>query len=123
MAKKAPGKVYELMNFKDLMSIDAQQVFFAEEFADLGTFKSFTTGSTVLNVPFIANIANSDSSQNYGVADLATISIPAASLPAAPQRHDTLTFGSVVYTFTTRINADKDVYTYAVETEERHNPK
>lgn len=112
------------MTFKAQLTADTTAVFFnAAGFADLGTFKKFTSNAITANVPFIVSIGSSDSTQNFGVADVATISIPAAALTVAPERHDTLTAGTVVYTFGERLSADADVYVYAVDTEERHNPK
>lgn len=112
------------MTFKDQLASDVSSVFFnADEFADAGSFTKFTSGAITADVPFIISVAASDTAQGYGVADMATISIPAAALSAAPERHDTITKGSVVYTLMQRLSADDDVYVFSVETEERHNPK
>lgn len=112
------------MSFKTQLAADLLAVFFdSSEFADLGSFKKFTSGAITADVPFIISVGSSDSTQNFGVADVATISIPATALSVAPERHDTLTAGTVVYTFSERLSADADVYVYSVDTEERHNPK
>lgn len=112
------------MTFKTQMAADISAVFFdTAEFADTGTFTRFSTSATTANVPFIINIAASDSQENYGVADIATIAIPASALTSKPLRHDKITKGTATYTFRERLSADDDVYLYSVDTEERHNEK
>jgi len=112
------------MTFKSQLTADVSAVFFnTAEFAGVGTFKSFSTNAETANVPFIITIGAADSSQPYGVADAASIMIPVSALSVEPQRHDTLTFNSTVYTLQDRFNADDNVYQYSVESEERHNPK
>lgn len=112
------------MTFKTQLTADVSAVFFnSAEFADLGSFKKFTSGAITANVPFIITIGAADSSQPYGVADAASIMIPVSALSVEPERHDTLTFNSTVYTLQDRFNTDDNVYQFSVESEERHNPK
>lgn len=111
------------MTFKQQLANDAVSVFFnSDEFADVGTFKSFATGTETANVPFIFNVGSGNTQQNYGVADIATVMIPAASI-ADPQRHDTITTTTKVYTLMDKISGDDNINLFAVEAEERHNPR
>ena len=112
------------MTLKEQMAADVTAVFFnTDEFADLGTLKRSADGSEVANVPFIIEVGLSNASQDYGAADMAIMTIPAAAANPAPVMYDTITKGSVIYTLNQRLEADDDVLRFSVEAEERHRPR
>lgn len=112
-----------MTTFKQALAADVTAVFFnTAEFANVGSFKGFESGTTTANVPFIANLGVTDQQQGYGVASTATVLIPVAAIPV-PENNDTLTFGSTVYTIREQISADDGVYVLAVDTAQKHNPR
>jgi hypothetical protein len=109
------------VNFKDLLLSDVEDVFFSDEFSELADFEKFQTGVVVKDVPVDIR-SGATSQQEYGAADLATISIPASKI-SKPERNDKFKTKSTVYAVESRISSDDGVYVVSVSYEERHNPK
>lgn len=109
------------MNFKDLMLSDVQDVFFSDEFSVLADFEKFPAGTVTANVPIIIN-NGATSEQDFGAADLATISVPASKI-SKPERNDKFRTETTLYTVENRLSSDDGVYVVSVSSEERHNPR
>lgn len=109
------------MNFKELMALDVDQVFFSDEFSEPADFRQFSTGTVTADVPVVI-AKGATTPENYGVADTSTISIPVSKIPR-PERNDKIETETAIYTVESRISSDDGVYVVSVSSEERHNPK